>query len=64
MEELDGRVFMLDVGVSFIQRLSFPGGTVNVLVEFRERKHYFQISMVKIPRDQMHSLWVVVLSAG
>lgn len=49
MEELDGRVFMLDVGVSFIQRLSFPGGTVNVLVEFRERKHYLQISMVKNP---------------
>ena len=50
--QLGGPVSMLDVGVAFIQGLSSSGGTFNVLVEFRE--HYFQVGMVKVPRNHVH----------
>ena len=57
--QLGGPVTMLYIGVGFIQSVSSSGGTFNVLVEFR--KHYFQVSMIKVPRDHMHCFWVFVL---
>lgn len=47
MGELD--VPVLDVGVSFIQRLGSPGGTLYVLGKFRE----YHILMVKILHNYM-----------
>ncbi|MEQ2209808.1 hypothetical protein XENOCAPTIV_004337 [Xenoophorus captivus] len=50
---------MLNVRVGLVQSPGSPGGTFNVLVEFRE--HYFQFSMVKIPCDHMHCFRVFIL---
>ncbi|MEQ2213466.1 hypothetical protein XENOCAPTIV_015453 [Xenoophorus captivus] len=50
---------MLNVRVGLVQSPGSPGGTFNVLVEFRE--HYFQFSMIKIPCDHMHCFRVFIL---
>ncbi|MEQ2196872.1 hypothetical protein XENOCAPTIV_016267, partial [Xenoophorus captivus] len=57
--QLGGPVTMLYVRVGLVQSPGSPGGTFNVLVEFRE--HYFQFSMVKIPCDHMHCFQVFIL---
>ncbi|MEQ2207830.1 hypothetical protein XENOCAPTIV_019353 [Xenoophorus captivus] len=57
--QLGGPVTMLSVRVGLVQSPGSPGGTFNVLVEFRE--HYFQFNMVKIPRDYMPCFPVFIL---
>lgn len=48
-----------DVRINLVQCICSPGGTLNVLVEFRE--HCLQISMVKVPCDYVNSLRIPAL---
>lgn len=60
--ELYSPVAMFYVGVDLVQGLVSSSSAFHMLMELRE--HSFQLSMIKVPHNNMHSLRIFVLPAA